>query len=189
MSTTDVAWLKVPDLEGYILSALETNEPICSEREIGHPNFFFFYRDCLTRVGVRFPFTDFQISALTYLSLAPSQLHPNGWACLVAFEQLCNSFPCPIPCTANLFFYYFCPFAPTSGKESEKLKRLISLRSEPERRIMNAFSDSFKRFKNAYFKVVAKPSEQPWFLEGVEGPDVEWKFPLYWMEGGPMGVC
>ena len=98
------------------------------------------------------------------------------------FRSLCNSFPTPVPCTSNLFFFYFCPFAPSSSKESEKLKGLISLRGEPERKLINAFSDSFKRFKNAFSKVVAKPGEQPWFLNGVEGPDVEWKFPLYWSE-------
>ena len=122
------------------------------------------------------------MSVLNCLRLASSQLHPNGWAYLVAFEKLCNSFPCPIPCTANLFFYYFCPFAPSSSKESEKLKGLVSLRGEPERKLINAFLDSFKRFKSTFFKVVARPGKKSWFLNGVEGPDVEWRFPLYWNE-------
>ena len=182
MSETDVARLAVPEMAGCVLRAPEPEEPICAGQEIGQPNFFFFYRDYLTRVGVSFPFSDFQMSVLNCLLLAPSQLHPNGWAYVVAFERLCNSFPNPIPCTANLFFHYFCPFTQSSTKESEKLRGLVSLRAEPERKLIGAFSDSFKRFKNAFFKVVAQPRERPWFLHGKEGPDVEWRFPLYWKD-------
>ena len=48
---------------------------------------------------------------------------------------------------------------------------------------MEAFTDSFKRFKTAFLKISANPGEQPWFLNGAKGPDVEWKFPLYWQDG------
>ena len=179
MSVVDIARLEIPELGGCVLQPPEVNEPICAGRETGYPNFFFFYRDCLTRVGVQFPFTVFQMDALTCLRLAPSQLHPNGWAYLVAFEQLCASFSSLIPCTPNLFFHYFCPFSPGSSKEGEKLRGLVSLHCDPERKLMEAFTDSFKRFKTAFFKVAANPGQQPWFLHGAEGPDVEWKFPLY----------
>ena len=47
---------------------------------------------------------------------------------------------------------------------------------------MEAFTDSFKRFKTAFFKVSANPGQQPWFLHGAKGLDVEWKFPLFWQD-------
>ena len=78
MSDGDIARLNLLDLEGCVVSPSRAEEPIYAEREVGRPNFLFFYQDYLTRVGVRILFTEFQMSALTYLSLAPSQLHPNG---------------------------------------------------------------------------------------------------------------
>ena len=82
----------------------------------------------------------------------------------------------------NLFFYYFGPFSPGSPKDGDKLRGLVSLRHNLDKKLMKPFSDSFKRFKNAFFKVAAVPGKQPWFLKGVEEADFEWWFPLYWME-------
>ena len=183
MSEVDVARMKLPAMEGCVCVPAGAGEPVCSGREEGEPNFFHFYRDVNTRIRISFPFSAFQMSALTYLHLAPSQLHPNGWAYLLAFEKLCDSFPVPIPCTTDLFFHYFCPFTPGSQKEGDSLKGLVSLRNASDRKLMGAFSDSFKRFKGAFYKVVAVAGQRPWFLDGAEGPGVEGRFPLYWDQG------
>ena len=183
MSEADVARMKLPAMEGCVCAPAGAGEPVCAGREEGEPSFFYFYREVNTRVKITFPFSAFQMSALTYLRLAPSQLHPNGWAYLLAFERLCGSFPVPIPCTANLFFHYFCPFTPGSSREGDNLKGLVSLRNVSDRKLMGAFSDSFKRFKSAFYKVVAVIGQRPWFLDGAEGPDAEGRFPLYWGQG------
>jgi Putative gypsy type transposon len=172
--------MKLSAMQGCYFCPPGEDEPVCASRVGDFTNFFFFYKAYMTRLGVRFPFTEFQMSCLSHLHLAPSQLHPNGWAYIVAFERLCQSFSVPIPCTATLFFFFFAPFTPRSGKEDEKLKGLTSLRGDPDRKLLTAFSDSFKHFKNGFFKVVAKPGQQPWFLKGAEARDVEWRFPLYW---------
>ncbi|RDX70749.1 hypothetical protein CR513_49988, partial [Mucuna pruriens] len=42
------------------------------------------------KLGVQLPFIDFQYSILWILNVAPTQLHPNSWVFVQAFEILCE---------------------------------------------------------------------------------------------------
>ena len=42
------------------------------------PDWIWFYKSMFTQVGVRIPFSDFQMALLNRISVPPSQLHPNS---------------------------------------------------------------------------------------------------------------
>ena len=99
------------DGPGYIVGLPQGDESVATVRprasQPHEPHFFFFYHDVITLIGVRFPFTDFQIGLLNHLHLAPSQLHPNGWAFAVAFESLCKKLN--VCCTVSVFMTFYAP--------------------------------------------------------------------------------
>ncbi|KAI9074945.1 hypothetical protein K1719_043108 [Acacia pycnantha] len=107
MTAADVDRLGSSGSPGCLLSPPDEDEPICSTREPECTNFFFFYRDYLSRLG----------------------------------------------------------------REPATLKGLTSLRSDLDKKLFSAFSDSFKHFKNAFFKVVAtfdpRMEENPKYLSYV----------------------
>ncbi|MED6200788.1 hypothetical protein PIB30_088658, partial [Stylosanthes scabra] len=50
--------------------------------------FFFMYTTVFVDIRVRFPFTEFECGVLSQLKCAPTQIHPNAWAFIRAFEIL-----------------------------------------------------------------------------------------------------
>ena len=160
MSPSDIAWLDLGDTACYTLPPSSEGKPICAVREGTNNSFFFFNRDYATQLSVRFPFTKFQMDVLNYLHLAPTQLHLNEWGFVPTFEKFCKLLQEPIPCRRSVFFYFFCPFTPFSDKE-EDFYDITSLRGVTGRKLFKAFSDSFKRFKTSFFKVIAVSEEQP----------------------------
>jgi hypothetical protein len=73
----------------YQLEIPGEDERICSCATDGSKAFFMAYTALFDQLRIRFPFSDLQIEVLHNLHLAPSQLHPNGWAFLQAFEVFC----------------------------------------------------------------------------------------------------
>ncbi|RZB72378.1 hypothetical protein D0Y65_036602 [Glycine soja] len=57
----------------------------------GSSPFFFMYRCLFEVLGLIPPLSSFQCALLEYLNVAPSQLHPNSWAMVRAFEIGCVS--------------------------------------------------------------------------------------------------
>ncbi|MED6117492.1 hypothetical protein PIB30_110459 [Stylosanthes scabra] len=51
-------------------------------------DWFFMYTCVFAEIGVRFPFTEFECAVLRQLNCASSQIHPNSWAFIRAFEVL-----------------------------------------------------------------------------------------------------
>ncbi|MED6221333.1 hypothetical protein PIB30_053428 [Stylosanthes scabra] len=49
---------------------------------------FFMYTCVFSDIGVRFPFTSFECSVLKQINYAPSQIYPNSWGFMRAFEIL-----------------------------------------------------------------------------------------------------
>ncbi|MCI71417.1 zinc finger protein, partial [Trifolium medium] len=47
------------------------------------------YGDVIRSFNLWFPFTSFEDTILRILNIAPSQLHPNSWAFVKAFEIVC----------------------------------------------------------------------------------------------------
>ncbi|QCD89722.1 hypothetical protein DEO72_LG4g668 [Vigna unguiculata] len=113
--------------------------------------FFYMYMCHFSQLHVRLPLDDFTMGVLRALNVAPTQLHPNSWAYLQAFRILCKSLYLEPTPYAFLYFYDTKPQRPATW---------LSLISRPSISRLDAFSQSFKHFKDGYFKVVVK--------EGVE---------------------
>ena len=69
------------------------------------PSFFFMYRCLFQVLGVIFPLTVFQCALLEHLNVALSQLHPNSWATVKAFEILSPFFNIRPSVLVFLFFF------------------------------------------------------------------------------------
>ena len=74
------------DVDEYELVSCSANDRICSRTD---SKSFFFYADLIRVLGVTLPFTDIEMKVLNELGLAPSQLHPNTWSFLRAFQRYC----------------------------------------------------------------------------------------------------
>jgi len=85
-----------------------------------------------------------------------------------AFRVLCQSLYLQPSPRAFLYFYDTRPRQPTTW---------LSLVSHPSIRRLDAFSQSFKHFKDDYFKVVVKEEGSSYFLNA----DGSTKFPFSWM--------
>ena len=52
------------------------------------PTFFFVYDVFFSTLGVRFTFSQFEVKCLDFINIALTQLHPNNWTFILAFEIL-----------------------------------------------------------------------------------------------------
>jgi hypothetical protein len=91
----------------YQLELPGDDEWICSYAAIGSRAFFMAYTAMFDQLWICFPFSDFQVEVLHNLHLAPSQLHPKGWAFLQAFEVFCWANEWKY--SSSLFLYLFGP--------------------------------------------------------------------------------
>lgn len=74
-------------MEKYDTVLLSKDEMVClgCSSDDGNQSFYM-YREVFSELGVRVPFSSFQIAVLNFLRVAPSQLHPNSWGFIGAFE-------------------------------------------------------------------------------------------------------
>ncbi|RDX89057.1 hypothetical protein CR513_29256, partial [Mucuna pruriens] len=55
-------------------------ERVCHAAKEGEELFIYMYETVFLDLGVTLPFDFFEANVLRVLGIAPSQLHPNGWA-------------------------------------------------------------------------------------------------------------
>ncbi|MED6111513.1 hypothetical protein PIB30_052954 [Stylosanthes scabra] len=72
----------------YVLEAAGPSDRVPFQADEGGPNFLWVYQELFTRLRVRLPFSDFQRDVMTHCQVAVSQLHPNGWGFIHAFEKV-----------------------------------------------------------------------------------------------------
>ncbi|RDY09051.1 hypothetical protein CR513_06654, partial [Mucuna pruriens] len=125
--------------------------------------FFYIYEPVFSKLGLKLPFTSFERSILRALNVAPSQLHPNSWAFVRAFELLCEDLGREP--SLGVFFWFF------RVKKTPKVG-WMSLSSRPNRKLLKPFLESFKTFKDKFFKVCLGKSE----ADPLGTP----YFPFYW---------
>ncbi|QHN92394.1 uncharacterized protein DS421_17g583340 [Arachis hypogaea] len=115
-------------------------------------SYFYCYSCLFTELGVRLPFTDFECGVLFWLNCAPSQLHPNSWGFVRAFENLMDLLECP-PSLA-VFFSLF---------QTKGVRRgvWINLSSHPRRAVFSLYKSSFKDFKTMFVKIRSVEEEFP----------------------------
>ncbi|KOM34862.1 hypothetical protein LR48_Vigan02g101200 [Vigna angularis] len=130
-------------------------------------DFFYMYVNVFTQLFVRVPFIEFQMVVLLEANVAPTQLNPNSWAVVQAFLAMCLAVG--VTPTIPVFFLYFeVRPPPHSG--------WVSLTSVRDRTFFRPFSDSFKNFKNNYFKVIIDAVGRHEFHDAEGNP----LFPFYW---------
>jgi len=140
---------------------------ICHGQEGATEKFFYMYMCHFSQLHVRLPLDDFTMGVLRALNVAPTQLHPNSWAYMQAFRVLCQSLYLQPSHRAFLYLYDTRPHQPTTW---------LSLVSRPSINRLDVFSQSFKHFKDGYFKVVVKEEGMSHFLNA----DGSTKFPFSW---------
>ncbi|MED6186575.1 hypothetical protein PIB30_068043 [Stylosanthes scabra] len=129
-------------------------------------------RSIFTKIGVRVPFTEFQIEVLSEFEVAPSQIHPNSWGFVRAFEVICRELGCPT--SLNVFLYLFKLTKPFSKDKQQ----WFFLRAHQGRKVFEMNEESVRDFKNLYFKVVPLSGTHPFWIN-EEG---DFQFPLSWNE-------
>jgi len=156
----------VPD-RSYNIAKVGVDERICSKAREGSTSFIMMYEALFTRIGVYLPFTDFEIGVLNLLEVAPSQLHPNAWGFMKAFQKFC--WVQDWPYSPLLFLSMWKPYC-------AKKNYWVSLRQVKEGSYFSAFEESFKDFKEEYFKIYPASGTHPFWLDQNNQP----LFPLYW---------
>jgi hypothetical protein len=126
-----------------------------------------FYECFLRFIRLHFLFLDFQVEILNWLEVAPSQLHPNAWGFIHAFDIFywANCWEC----SSNLFLYLFAPYHLSDF-------RFISFCHRKDHLFFQLFEYSFSPFEDSYFKVSYTREVFPVLV----GPDGSPLFPLYW---------
>ncbi|QCD78662.1 hypothetical protein DEO72_LG1g2298 [Vigna unguiculata] len=149
------------------LERVSAIDRVCHGQERATEKFFYMYMCHFSQLHVRLPLDDFTMGVLRALNVAPTQLHLNIWAYMQAFRVLCQSAYLQPSRYAFLYFYDTRSRQPTTW---------LSLISRPSISRLVAFSQSFKHFKDGYFKVVVKEEGKSHFLNA----DGSKKFPFSW---------
>ncbi|RDX92421.1 hypothetical protein CR513_25438, partial [Mucuna pruriens] len=89
------------------VSACQQGESVCMCLTEGAEPFFYLYDTLHSKLGIKLPFTHFERAILHALNVAPTQLHPNSWAFVQAFELLCEDLG-KAP-SLGVFFWFFSP--------------------------------------------------------------------------------
>src|ERR1044072_3599170 len=66
------------------------HERVCDRAAEEEPDYFFVYDTFFTRLPLQLPLSSFVCNVLSALQIASTQLLPNGWAFVYAFECLCR---------------------------------------------------------------------------------------------------
>lgn len=107
------------------------------------------YEVVFKEMGFRLPFTGFERKIIRWLDLAPSQLHPNAYPFMRAFELTCQH----LGLTPTVPFF-FSVFSLQRGTEKCGGKHWVSFRQP--KKFFDPFTDSVRGFKERYFLVRPK---------------------------------
>jgi hypothetical protein len=110
------------------------------------------------------------MEVLNYLQVSPTQLHPNGWGFIQAFETFCWAQEWYY--SSSLFRVLFQPY-----RKDKKKKEWISLRQSDNPSLFTCYEESFKDWKYSYVKIA--PRDTAFFWRDGKGRDL---FSLYWSE-------
>jgi len=138
----------------------------CHGREGHSHDFFYMYATLMTDLHVCVPFDDFTMGVLRVLNVVPSQLHPNSWAALQAFRLVCRVLHLkPSP---QVFLQYY-------STRPGKLASWVSLVGQSHHCLLASYTQSFKRFKTGFFKVIIRSIGVEYFYFDDATP----KLPFY----------
>jgi len=112
---------------------------------LGNLPFFFMYKCLFEVLGLILPLTVFQYALLKHLNMAPSQIHPNSWVIVRAFEILCPFFNIWPSVPVFLFFFQM----KLTGKIGWVFLNSVS------KKLFEFDSNVFRHLKDHFFKVLA----------------------------------
>ena len=144
------------------LERVSAIERVCHGQEGPIEKFFYMHMCHFSQLHMRLPLNDFTMG---YSVISTWRL--SSWAYFQAFRVLCQSLYLRPSPHAFLYFYDTRHQQPTTW---------LSLVSRPSISRLDAFSQSFKHFKDRYFKVVVKKEGKSHFLNAYEST----KFPFSW---------
>ncbi|RDX89425.1 hypothetical protein CR513_28846, partial [Mucuna pruriens] len=99
------AWVDQSSARDFIMVAPFEERRVCHTALVDEDDFIFMYEAVFKDLGISLPFDFFFAEVLGTLGIAPSQLHPNSWAILWAFEIICRAISIK-PMTPLLFSFY-----------------------------------------------------------------------------------
>nr|KYP43970.1 hypothetical protein KK1_034554 [Cajanus cajan] len=134
------------------------------------PPHFYVYQCFFRDLGVRLPFTQFECDFLNYINATPSQLHPNSWGFLRAFQVLCTVLGIEVSLRVFLHFYQLKLGVPPYG--------VLSLNGGKDGGLFTLYSQSYKNYRQEFFRValvgVDPLQDEVFHFGGLP------KFPFYW---------
>ncbi|RDX81519.1 hypothetical protein CR513_37792, partial [Mucuna pruriens] len=140
-------------------------ERVCDVAREGKAPFVFMYETVLADLGVILPFDFFEADVLRMSGIAPSQLHPNGWAAIQAFRVVCLALGL-LPAASVFLSHYTARVGPSVG--------WVSLTPLPNSGLFTSYTASYKGFKSRFVKI--KAAEAGHFCIDPR------PLPLYWRE-------
>jgi len=117
------------------------------------------------------PFTDWQMAVLREIRCAPTQIPPNAWESMQAFDVLC--LVVGLTATMPLFPHFYKTRLSTS-------KGWVSFLGA-NKSLFSLHLASYKGFKTGFFKVSIPDRGRKYIFDEEVRP----KFPLYWMQMPP----
>jgi hypothetical protein len=130
------------------------------------PHYFYMYTKVMQALNLSLPFTDFELAILNALNVAPTQLHPNGWAFVRAFELVCLGLD--LEPRLGVFFHFY-------HVKSLSFGRPVSISSQPNLGLFTLYASNFKNYKDTFLRV-RSDSRLPGLMFDSEG---ERLFPFY----------
>ena len=142
------------------------NERVCHGKGEAKLDFFYVYACLFQDLRLSVPFADWQMAVLRQIQCAPTQIHPNAWASMQAFDVLCRA--AGLTPTMPLFLHLY-KTRPTASKG------WVSFLGA-NKSLLTLYLASYKGFKNGFFKVAITRKGRKHFFDEEDRP----KFPLYW---------
>ncbi|KAJ1433258.1 hypothetical protein SESBI_06201 [Sesbania bispinosa] len=167
--STPVANLTVEPL--IILDTCQKDELIClSNPEQGSSvPFTYMYDIVFCKLHLLLPFSNFEKELLRFLNIPPSQLHPNSWAFVRGYQILCHFYSMVL--SLDKFFSLFQVKLPTGDEIG-----WVSFNSIPHKGVLSAYTSSYKKWKQKFFKVRGSGLMSNLLVGGDGNPH----FPLFW---------
>ncbi|RDY00070.1 hypothetical protein CR513_16791, partial [Mucuna pruriens] len=132
-------WVRKPYIRRFDLVHCSPLERVCHATQEGEGKFIYMYKTTFKDPGVSLPFDYFART----LRVAPSQLHPNGWATMEAFRALAL-----IPSASLLLNHYTIRVGWSTS--------WVSLAPLSKGSSFNTYTTSYKGFKNRFVKGFSK---------------------------------
>jgi len=126
------------------------------------------YGAVLEEFGVRIPFTLFQMDVLRFPNVAPTQIWPNSWAFIRAFEILCEALDM-VP-SAGTFFHFY-------GTKGVDKGSWVSISAHAGKSLFPSYASNFKKNWRVSFMMVCAAEDSGVSVASVDG---ELRFPLSW---------